>query len=178
TAPAEAKPSDPNSASQSSNTPAEQDGSVVNAAGGGEWRVREEAADGKDSMSSSTIEAVRYDQVTTGNATSDSGQLPAGEPATAAPPSAAATPADATSTQAPAGATASATQPAPLNSASQADAGARTAATSTEGGKGATRSFATQLNNLEIQLSRRVAGPPNLLVFEDLEQEGARLASI
>lgn len=39
-------------------------------------------------------------------------------------------------------------------------------------------SFASKLNQLEIQLSRRVAGPVNLWVFDDLEQTAAQLLSV
>ncbi len=37
-------------------------------------------------------------------------------------------------------------------------------------------SFAAQLDMLEIQLSRRIVGPANLWVFDDLQAEAARLA--
>lgn len=47
---------------------------------------------------------------------------------------------------------------------------------SPQSGGAAPRSFESQLDLLEIQLSRRIAGPTNLWVFEDLEQQAAHLA--
>jgi hypothetical protein len=122
----------------------------------GEWRIREGTADPADSAIRG-VEPVRYDSPAnpTTPIKQESDQLADKQPANTTASTKGveeSPPTAATSSAAPAPAT---TNPSQLN-----------------------QSFAAQLDQLEIQISRRVAGPPNLWVFDDLEREAARLASL
>lgn len=62
-------------------------------------------------------------------------------------------------------------------SKSDSEPGDAAEATTPDSRPAATDAFADQLNQLEVEVARRLAGPVNLWVFEDLEKRAAQLMS-
>jgi hypothetical protein len=122
----------------------------------GEWRIREESTD-PPQPASAAVAPVRYD--------SPSNSSP---PATS--PVAESTAEKSTENQPAAGLAG--------DEGTQSTAAGGTVTSAPASQAQLTPTFAAQLDQLEIQISRRVAGPPNLWVFDDLEREAARLASL